>query len=362
MNQTTSFAVYCVGGAVRDRLLQLPVHDQDWVVVGATPDDLKQQGFRQVGADFPVFLHPETHEEYALARKEKQTTQGYHGFICDFSPDVSLEDDLLRRDLTINAMAQAQTGELIDPYGGQNDLDKKILRHVSPAFSEDPLRVLRVSRFFARFKPLGFLIAPETFKLMQNMCTLGALNSLKAERVWQETHKALLLAKPSIYFETLQALGLGLPLFPQAIQIQALQQLEALEPNPMIRWGSLFLGLNLSPKELKNMLQQMRIPQEGIQAALIANDINDNILQSPENFKTWCKTHPIYSSKDKTRMVLASLLQITPWKTKIPQLLQLFNALDTVQSQDFLPLSGPELGQAILQAKEAQMIQYLFMS
>lgn len=198
---------YLVGGAVRDRLLQLPVKDRDWVVVGATPEDLLRQGYRQVGADFPVFLHPESHEEYALARTERKSGSGYQGFVCDFSPDITLEDDLLRRDLTINAMAEATDGTLVDPYGGQHDLQHRILRHVSPAFAEDPLRVLRVARFAARFAALGFTVADETLALMSGIVNSGEMDSLTPERAWQETEKALMSDQPSVYFMTLRQVG-----------------------------------------------------------------------------------------------------------------------------------------------------------
>ena len=175
---------FLVGGAVRDALLNIPVKDRDWVVVGATPGQLLEQGYQQVGADFPVFLHPDTHEEYALARTERKSGNGYQGFDCRFSPDVTLEEDLLRRDLTINAMASDAAGNIIDPYNGQQDLADKILRHVSPAFSEDPLRVLRIARFAARFAKQGFTIANETRLLMQQMVNDGELNHLVAERLW----------------------------------------------------------------------------------------------------------------------------------------------------------------------------------
>ena len=166
---------YLVGGAVRDQLLQRPVKDNDWVVVGATPDDMIKLGYEQVGADFPVFLHPKTKEEYALARTERKSGKGYQGFVCDFSSDVTLEDDLLRRDLTINAMAQDENGQITDPFHGQRDLKEKWLRHVSPAFQEDPLRVLRVARFCARFAHLGFRVADETMELMKAMVGLQGL-------------------------------------------------------------------------------------------------------------------------------------------------------------------------------------------
>ncbi|WLD59047.1 multifunctional CCA addition/repair protein [Salinispirillum sp. LH 10-3-1] len=207
MQEDISSKSYLVGGAVRDRLLHLPVKDRDWVVVGATPDELLRAGYRQVGADFPVFLHPESQEEYALARTERKSGLGYQGFICDFSPDISLEDDLLRRDLTINAMAEATDGTLVDPYGGAQDLQARLLRHVSPAFAEDPLRVLRVARFAARFADLGFEIAPETLALMKAMVESGELANLTPERAWQETEKALLSNQPSVYFMTLRQVG-----------------------------------------------------------------------------------------------------------------------------------------------------------
>lgn len=199
--------IYLVGGAVRDRLLGYPYHERDWVVVGATPEQMINQGYRQVGKDFPVFLHPKTHEEYALARTERKTGSGYTGFSCHSAPDVTLEQDLQRRDLTINAIAESSTGALIDPYGGQRDLADRMLRHVSPAFSEDPLRVLRVARFAARYHHLGFRIADETLKLMQQITASGELEHLVAERVWQELDSALSEQSPREFIRVLRACG-----------------------------------------------------------------------------------------------------------------------------------------------------------
>ncbi|WP_288063491.1 multifunctional CCA addition/repair protein [Rodentibacter caecimuris] len=207
--------IYLVGGAVRDQLLGLPVKDRDWVVVGATAETLLVQGYQQVGRDFPVFLNPDTKEEYALARTECKSGNGYTGFICDFSPNITLEQDLIRRDLTINAMALDEKGNLHDPYHGKNDLDNRILRHVSPAFAEDPLRVLRVARFAARFHHLGVKIAPETLSLMENLAQSGELSHLTAERVWLETEKALNEKHPEIYFEVLRKIGALSTLFPE---------------------------------------------------------------------------------------------------------------------------------------------------
>ena len=211
----TPFHVYLVGGAVRDQLLNLPVKDRDWVIVGATPQTLIDLGYQQVGKDFPVFLHPQSKEEYALARTERKSGQGYTGFICDFSAEITLEQDLIRRDLTINAMAQDLQGNLYDPYYGADDLQQRILRHVSPAFVEDPLRVLRVARFAARYHHLGFTIAPETLQLMQTLTQQGELQHLTAERVWAETEKALNEKNPEIYFETLRQVGALAVLFPE---------------------------------------------------------------------------------------------------------------------------------------------------
>jgi len=199
--------IYLVGGAVRDELLELPVQERDWVVVGATPDELLKRGYRQVGADFPVFLHPETHEEYALARTERKTAPGYHGFTVHSDPSVTLEEDLRRRDLTINAMARDEQHRLIDPYGGQKDLERRLLRHVSPAFGEDPVRILRVARFAARYARLGFTVAPETVSLMATMVTDGEVETLVAERVWSELVRALGESTPTRFFEVLRECG-----------------------------------------------------------------------------------------------------------------------------------------------------------
>lgn len=198
---------YLVGGAVRDKMLNLPVKDRDWVVVGASVEDMQAQGFLQVGKGFPVFLHPQTQQEYALARTERKTAPGHTGFEFDTSADVSLEQDLMRRDLTINAMAETESGDIVDPYNGRRDLEQRVLRHVSPAFSEDPLRVLRVARFAARFAHLGFLVAEETMTLMQAMVASDELDSLVAERVWQEIERAMAAPDPAIFITVLRDCG-----------------------------------------------------------------------------------------------------------------------------------------------------------
>lgn len=220
---------YLVGGAVRDALLGLPVQDKDYLVVGASAQQMLDAGFVAVGKDFPVFLHPHTKQEYALARLERKQGHGYHGFDCYFAPDVTLEQDLLRRDLTINAMAQdPDTGELHDPYGGQADLQARLLRHVSPAFAEDPLRVLRVARFYARLQPFGFQVAAETLVLLQQISQSGELTQLTAERVWQETARALAGPAPAAYFQLLYQCGALAVLMPELAKLWGV-------PNPP-RW------------------------------------------------------------------------------------------------------------------------------
>ena len=206
--------VYLVGGAVRERLLGRPVKERDWVVVGARAEQLLALGYRQVGKDFPVFLHPETGEEYALARTERKSGHGYTGFVFDSDPSVTLEEDLYRRDLTVNAIAEDAQGRLIDPCGGQRDLQARILRHVSGAFVEDPLRVLRVARFAARYATLGFTIAEDTLELMRQISSSGELQHLPSERIWQELERALGEASPRTFFTTLGDCGAQQALFP----------------------------------------------------------------------------------------------------------------------------------------------------
>jgi len=207
--------VYLVGGAVRDRLLGREVKERDWVVVGSSPEELERDGYMPVGREFPVFLHPQTHEEYALARRERKVGLGYRGFTTQFAPDVTLEDDLRRRDLTINAMAETPTGEIIDPYGGRRDLEARLLRHVSEAFVEDPVRILRVARFAARYADLGFRVAEDTVALMKQMTDSGEVDALVPERVWQETERALGETRPDVFFETLRSCGALAKIFPE---------------------------------------------------------------------------------------------------------------------------------------------------
>jgi tRNA nucleotidyltransferase (CCA-adding enzyme) len=291
--------IYLVGGAVRDRLLGRPHVERDFVVVGATPDQLVARGYRPVGKDFPVFLHPDSGEQYALARTERKTGRGYYGFATHFSPDVTLEQDLSRRDLTINAMAMAESGEIVDPYGGRRDLEARVLRHVSPAFVEDPLRVLRVARFAARFAPLGFTVAPETIALMRGIVTSGEMSALVPERVWVETERALGEASPVTYFEVLRSCGALAVVFPEVDALygvpqpaewhpeidtgvhtmQVLDVAAGLSPDTTVRFAALVhdVGKGLTPREqwprhighedrgarlIEGLATRLRIPNE----------------------------------------------------------------------------------------------------
>ena len=227
--------IYLVGGAVRDKLLNLPIKDKDWVVTGSSPDEMLEQGFTAVGKDFPVFLHPKTHEEYALARTERKTAAGYHGFQLHADSKVTLEEDVKRRDLTINALAEDKDGNLLDYVNGKADLEARVLRHVSPAFAEDPVRILRIARFAARFAPLGFTIANETMQLMQEMVDNGEINSLVPERVWQEMSRALAEPAPEVFIETLRECGALKILFSEIDRLFGVPQPE--EHHPEIDTG-----------------------------------------------------------------------------------------------------------------------------
>ena len=222
--------VYLVGGAVRDEFLGIPHRERDWCVVGAQPAELEALGYRRVGKDFPVFLHPDTKEEYALARTERKTSPGYHGFDFDCSPDVSIEEDLERRDLTINAIARDGDGNIIDPYGGLADIESRTLRHVSRAFVEDPVRILRLARFAARFHDLGFTVAGETLDLMRSMVAAGEVDALVADRVWKETELALAGSNARVYFEVLRECGALRVLFPEVDALFGVPQPECWHP------------------------------------------------------------------------------------------------------------------------------------
>ncbi|MCH7421565.1 MULTISPECIES: multifunctional CCA addition/repair protein [Shewanella] len=311
--------IYLVGGAVRDSLLNLPIKDKDYMVVGATPEQMQQLGYRQVGKDFPVFLHPKTQQEYALARTERKVGLGYGGFSCYASPDVTLEQDLLRRDLTINAIAQDEEGNLYDPYNGVADIQARQLRHVSTAFAEDPLRVLRVARFAARFHSLGFKIAKETMSLMQHMSQTEELTALTPERVWQEVDKSLGGPNTEIFFQVLRQCGALKILFPEIDALFGIPQPEKWHPeidtglhtlmvltqatlltqDKAVRFAALVhdLGKALSPKEhwpkhhghgqkglpvIKKLCERLRVPNEYRDLALLVSDQHQNVHQAFE--------------------------------------------------------------------------------
>lgn len=311
--------IYLVGGAVRDQLLNLETYDQDWVVVGASVNEMLEQGFTQVGKDFPVFLHPKTKQEHALARTERKTSHGYTGFECHFDPNVTLEEDLLRRDLTINAIAQDKQGNLIDPYHGQRDLELRQLRHVSEAFVEDPLRVLRVARFAAKLHHLGFTVAAETLQLMREISASGELEHLTPERVWQEWHKSLSTQSPQIFLQVLRdcgALSVVLPeidaLFgvPQPEQwhpeidtgihtLMVAEQAAQLTRSLPVRFASQVhdLGKGVTPENewpshkmhchtglalIKKLSQRVRVPNEFKELALIVCEQHSNVHRAME--------------------------------------------------------------------------------
>ena len=284
--------IYLVGGAVRDTLLGLPVHERDWVVVGAAPEQMLALGYKPVGKDFPVFLHPETNEEYALARTERKTAPGYRGFVFHADSDVTLEQDLYRRDLTINAIVQDEHGQLIDPCNGQIDLQKKILRHVSPAFSEDPVRILRIARFAARFHHLGFRIADETLALMQQMVQNGEVNALVAERVWQECERALGEKNPQVFFSVLQQCCALAVIFPEIDTVKnsllAVQQCAQLTDDKTARFAAWCMDLTEAP--LLTLCQRLGVPNEyrdlALRVATYHTQYNDALQLSAEKITT----------------------------------------------------------------------------
>lgn len=311
--------IYLVGGAVRDEQLGVPHKERDWCVVGATPDELVALGYRRVGKDFPVFLHPESGEEYALARTERKTAPGYHGFDFNCSPDVSIEDDLLRRDLTINAIAKDKDGKLVDPYGGMRDIKLRLLRHVSAAFAEDPVRILRVAKFAARFKSLGFSVAPETMDLMRDMVSDGEVDALVPDRVWKETETALRGHSIRTYVEVLRTSGALKVLLPEVDRLfgvpqpekwhpeidtgehvlMVLDQAEAMSPNLEVRFSALVhdLGKGNTPQDqlpshpgheirgcklIRNIASRLPVPKASRDLALLVAEYHTHCHRALE--------------------------------------------------------------------------------
>ncbi len=302
--------IWLVGGAVRDELLGLDPVERDWVVVGATPEALEADGFRRVGRDFPVFLHPETGEEYALARTERKSGHGYHGFTFHAGPEVTLEEDLGRRDLTINAMARDTDGHLIDPWGGRADLEARLLRHVSPAFTEDPLRVLRVARFAARFAPLGFQVADETRELMRSMSASGELDWLVPERAWQETARALADPAPRRYFEVLMDCDALPRVLPELVQLfatdadptpaTALDHATQATTDASIRLASLCFAL--APQgPLAALGERLPIPRRWLELARATSQWHMDCIQLPMEPADPATVHEVLSGLDALR-------------------------------------------------------------
>ena len=366
--------VYLVGGAVRDELLGRKIKERDYVVVGATPEQLLQQGFVQVGKDFPVFLHPKTKEEYALARTERKQGQGYTGFTCEFSADVSLEDDLRRRDLTVNAIAKADDGSLIDPYGGKQDLDNRILRHVSGAFSEDPLRILRVARFAARYHYLGFTIADETQALLADMVAQGELNTLTPERIWLECEKSINDGAFAEFLQTLFSLN-ALPSINQALastwtpdiykQLNARYQYanehNVTEPSllfcqatsELCRDSIITLATSI---RLPNDVRDMALYLQQHLVTLSAEQISSNELQA------LCNQLDLWRRPERFHALLkaAEIANCGPLKLQHP-LINATEAAKKISPQQFIAqgIKGADIKTALEQARLDTFTQYL---
>lgn len=350
----SDYQVYLVGGAVRDQLLGLTVKDHDWVVTGATPEQLEERGYQQVGKQFPVFLHPKNKEEYALARKEKKQGQGYTGFICDFSPDISLEEDLARRDLTINAIAQDKNGQLIDPFNGQQDLKKRIFRHVSDAFIEDPLRVLRIARFAARFADFGFSIAAETLTLMKTISQSGELSSLSPERIWKELDKALLTPHVDVFFEVLAEAGALPALFPELVwqSDQNLKtQLQQSDLNAAQRWAILCQYSPLSA--LETLQKRMKCPNQfkGLAEQTRAFIECQEIPMGATQWENWLSQVSAIKKPQPYQRLIEVLSLIT--NTQQSTWLELRNETAKINAANLIKqgFSGAELGIALKAAR-----------
>jgi tRNA nucleotidyltransferase (CCA-adding enzyme) len=400
---------YLVGGAVRDALLGLPPGDRDWVVVGATQADMEARGFRAVGRDFPVFLHPHTQEEYALARTERKSGRGYRGFVVDADRSVTLEQDLQRRDFTINAIAQTEDGTLVDPYGGARDIQARVLRHVGPAFCEDPLRVLRAARFMARLAPLGFTVAPQTLALMRQMAASGELSALVPERVWQELRRALAAAQPSAFLRTLHDTGALAQVLPEVDALYGVPQRAQFHPeidtgvhqelvcdmaarlapgDDLIGFAALThdLGKALTPAELlprhigheqaglgplQALCQRLKVPVEHRELAMMACREHLNVHRLAELRDA--TVHDLLARCDGFRKParIAQLALVCECDRRgragsaeddYPQgreLVRLHAAACAVSARDLAQqgLSGPQIGQALRRARIAAIAQ-----
>lgn len=355
-----TFQIYLVGGAVRDQLLGRSVTEKDWVVVGATPQMMLDLGYRPVGKDFPVFLHPETHEEYALARTERKTGPGYKGFVFHTAPDVTLEEDLKRRDLTINAIAQDVKGHIIDPYHGQQDLEHKIFRHVSAAFSEDPVRILRVARFAARFQ--DFMVHPETETLMRQIVDQGELNALVPERVWQEWEKGLAEAAPHRFFEILRDCGAFNSLFPMLKHhpegFEALNRAVNISPLTSVRLAT--LCYSLSRETIRGLAECYRLPNDHAALAKVVAEHHADYLKIPERDAKGLLDllKALDALRQKTRFqhfLLACEIIYPESKENSRRLLQALALAESVRAEPFVAqgLSGKAIGEAMYEAQMA---------
>ncbi len=371
--------IYLVGGAVRDRLLGLEVKDHDWVVVGATPDEMLAHGFKPVGQDFPVFLHPDTGEEYALARTERKSGKGYTGFTFHASPDVTLEDDLVRRDLTINAIAQSEDGALHDPWGGRHDLEQRLLRHVSPAFVEDPLRVLRVARFYARFAHLGFTVAEETLALMRELSAGDELDHLTPERVWQECARALATRSPERFFRLLQqveALGKVMPGC-ETLNCDRLQQLIARLPETAPHRPEAIFALfvrvlteNHSDQDaqtaLTDLCERLRIPNRfrdlALKTRLHADALSHFDQLSGEQRLALIKGLDLLRRPEQLPDLVAISQAIQPNQppTRLSRLEHLLNAIKAIDSRALMAegFTGKALGEALARRQQQLCADY----
>ena len=341
--------VYCVGGAVRDDLLGIAHEDRDWVIVGATIDEMHQRGFRPVGRDFPVFLHPHTHEEYALARTERKSGHGYTGFEVHAAPEVTLEEDLARRDLTINAMAQNSTGQRVDPFNGLEDCHAGILRHVSHAFVEDPLRILRTARFLARFRPRGFAVADETMTLMKAMVLDGEVSHLVAERVWQEIERTLSEPDPAAFFELLQqcgALNVLMPALDEALAAGLARM--SLAAAPMARWA--LLTADLSSEALTALCERYRVPGEWRDRALMVVRSRALLPACPdaEQVLAWAQAMDAWRRQSRLDEVL-DMLSIGNFGLPVASLEQAIDQARMISPQSLMAqgYQGAELGRMI---------------
>lgn len=357
---------YLVGGAVRDAILKRPVTERDWVVVGARPADMLQAGYTQVGKDFPVFLHPVTKEEHALARTERKSGKGYTGFTCYAEPDVSLEDDLLRRDLTVNALAMAEDGSITDPYGGLADLEAKVLRHVSVAFAEDPLRVLRVARFAARYAHLGFVIADETLKLMQDIARSGELAALSAERVWQETQRSLMEDDPQVYFEVLarcQALDPWFSALAPLNEDRMLALKAAALAGHSVEVRAACLTAGLDSHNAGTMLQTLRAPNSVTDTAVLSATLYNTLQQKTLDDDTllglfqaadaWRKPERFEDILRANGLVAAAKEQTQNWLSREAMIINALNAAKAIDTKALAAQGhkGPAMRDAVNQAR-----------